>query len=101
MLPLYFEKTFEELSVTCAARSPARSIRPIGCSFVMSFIVSGSLAIIAATARRALDWLRQACVECSSAYSLAWSAFAFLMHDDPALDGCIADLRTALFRKQS
>src|SRR6266850_146820 len=25
------------------------------------------------TARRALDWLRQACVECSSAYSLAWS----------------------------
>src|SRR5439155_14844102 len=42
---------------------------------------------------QALDWLRQACVECPSAYSLAWSALALLMHDDPALDGCIAGLR--------
>src|SRR5438093_3662800 len=50
---------------------------------------------------QALDWLPEACVECSSAYSLAWSAFAFLMHKDLALDGCIADLRTALFRKRS
>ena len=29
-----------------------------------------------------LDWLRQASIECSSAYSLAWSAIAFLMHQD-------------------
>src|SRR5439155_14539956 len=29
---------------------------------------------------QSLDWLRQAAADCPSAYSLAWSALAFLMH---------------------
>ena len=45
-----------------------------------------------ATAAQGLDWLRQASVECSSAYSLAWSSVAFLIHQDRALDRCIAKL---------
>jgi hypothetical protein len=45
---------------------------------------------------QALDWLRPAAAECSSAYSLAWSALAFLMHKDRAADLCIARLYKAL-----
>jgi len=48
-----------------------------------------------------LNWLRSACMDCSSAYSLAWSAIAFLMHRDQALDHCIADLRTMFSSKGS
>jgi hypothetical protein len=48
------------------------------------------------TARRALKWLRQAGVECSSAYSLAWSAIALLVHQDTAADLCIERLHRAL-----
>jgi hypothetical protein len=44
----------------------------------------------------ALNWLRQACVDCSSAYSLAWSALVFLLNQDPALDLCITRLCSAL-----
>ena len=43
-----------------------------------------------------LAWLRPASAECSSAYSLAWSALAFLMHKDRAADLCIARLHKAL-----
>ena len=50
---------------------------------------------------QALTWLRQASMDCSSAYSLAWSAIAFLMHRDQALDHCIADLRTMFSSKGS
>src|SRR5437870_1240102 len=32
---------------------------------------------------QALEWLRQASVDCSSAYSLAWSTIAFFVHQDP------------------
>jgi hypothetical protein len=42
------------------------------------------------------NWLRQACADCSSAYSLAWAALAFSVHQDQALNRCIADLRRAV-----
>src|SRR5438094_5323213 len=47
-------------------------------------------------AAQALNWLRQASVNCSSAYSLAWSAIAFSVHRDPALNHCVMDLHRAL-----
>jgi hypothetical protein len=43
-----------------------------------------------------LNWLRQACVDCSSAYSLAWSSIAFTVHRNQALNNCIARLDRAL-----
>jgi len=43
-----------------------------------------------------LNWLRQACGQCSSAYSLAWCALAFLTYQDQAVEVCIARLRTTL-----
>jgi len=43
-----------------------------------------------------LNWLRQACVDCSSAYSLAWSAITFTLHRDRALNHCIVGLTRAL-----
>ncbi len=48
---------------------------------------------------KGLNWLRQACIDCRSAYSLAWSAIAFLVHQDQAVNHCIADLRTELSLK--
>ena len=48
------------------------------------------------SAAQALNWLRQASVNCSSAYSLAWSAIAFSVHRDPALNHCVMDLHRAL-----
>jgi len=48
-----------------------------------------------------LNWLRAAFVKCSSAYSLAWFAIAFLMHQDRVLDRCIAYLHRALFSELS
>jgi hypothetical protein len=54
-----------------------------------------------AAAGQSLNWLRQAFVECSSAYSLAWSALAFLVHQDPVLDHCMAVLHTAVSSKIS
>ena len=50
----------------------------------------------AAAAIQGLNWLRQASIDCSSAYGLAWSAIAFTVHQDQALNHCIASLRTAL-----
>ena len=50
---------------------------------------------------QALKWLREACVGCPSAFSLAWSVIAFSTHEDPALDHCLADLHRALFLKDS
>src|SRR5262249_27658562 len=50
-----------------------------------------------ATALRALDWLRQASMDCFSAYSLAWSAIAFTVLRDRALDDCIASLIRAVY----
>jgi hypothetical protein len=45
-----------------------------------------------------LNWLRQACMDCSSAYSLAWSAIAFTVHQDQALRHCVAGLHKVLSR---
>ena len=61
-----------------------------------------AIALLALTANdtpavhQALDWLREAFGDCSSAYSLAWSALAFLMHKDRAADLCIARLHKTL-----
>ena len=61
-----------------------------------------AIALLALTAEdtpaahQALDWLREAFGDCSSAYSLAWSALAFLMDKDRAADLCIARLYQAL-----
>jgi squalene cyclase len=48
------------------------------------------------TVVRSLNWLRAAYIDCSSAYSLAWSAIAFRVHHDQAVNRCIANLRKAL-----
>ena len=48
-----------------------------------------------------LSWLRHACIECSSAYSLAWSVLAFSIHQDPGRDHCIEKLRTVLSSRAS
>jgi hypothetical protein len=48
------------------------------------------------TAAQGLEWLRQASVRCSSAYSLAWSVLAFSTHQDPALDHCTERLAAVL-----
>ena len=45
---------------------------------------------------QALNWLRVTSAECSSPYSLAWSALAFLMHKDRAAKLCIARLQEAM-----
>lgn len=50
-----------------------------------------------ATAREGLKWLRQACIECSSAYSLSWSALALLRYRDSNLDRCFASIHRALY----
>jgi len=44
----------------------------------------------------ALDWLRRACLDCSSAYSVAWSALALSIHKDGGLDECMGKLRNVL-----
>jgi len=65
-------------------------------------IDSTAIALLALTegkeavAIQALNWLRQACIDCPSAYSLAWSAIAFSVHQDQAFNHCIAHLRKAL-----
>jgi hypothetical protein len=48
------------------------------------------------SAVRGLNWLRQACLNCSSAYSLAWSAIAFLMYRDSIINHCVRNLLRAL-----
>jgi hypothetical protein len=48
-----------------------------------------------------LSWLGQACVECSSAYSLAWSVLALSLHHDPARDQCREKLMKLLRSKLS
>ena len=50
---------------------------------------------------QALNWLREASVECSSAYSLAWAAVALLMLHDQAADLCINRLHTVLDSNRS
>jgi hypothetical protein len=50
---------------------------------------------------RSLNWLRQACAECSSAYSLAWAALALSMHQDPSCGHCIENLRRVLSSRAS
>jgi len=54
-----------------------------------------------ATVAQGLNWLRQACTDCSSAYSLAWSAIAFTVHRDQALNNCIAGLGRTLSSKDA
>jgi hypothetical protein len=57
-----------------------------------------SIALLALTddeepvMRRALNWLREACVNCSSGYSLAWTTLAFLFRDRPAAELSLARL---------
>jgi len=53
------------------------------------------------TLLRSLNWLRQACAECSSAYSLAWAALALSMHQDPSRDHCTEKLRRMLSSRTS
>ena len=48
------------------------------------------------TAVQALNWLRASCVDCSSAYSLAWATIAFIVHQDEAVKHCISNLHRAL-----
>jgi hypothetical protein len=43
-----------------------------------------------------LDWLRRTCVDCSSAYSLAWSVVALLIHQDHTANFCVDRLRRVL-----
>jgi len=49
-----------------------------------------------ASSSRALEWLRAACVECPSAYGLAWAAIALAIRQDAAAGLCLAHLRAAL-----
>ena len=49
-----------------------------------------------AVASEGLNWLRRTCMDCPSAYSLAWSAIAFTMHQDPAFTDCIENLNDRL-----
>src|SRR2546422_4581332 len=49
-----------------------------------------------AAAAQGLNWLRQASIDCSSAYSLAWAAIAFTVHRDQALKHCIMALGNAV-----
>ena len=48
------------------------------------------------TAVQALNRLRALCVDCSSAYSLAWATIAFIVHQDEAVKHCIGNLHRAL-----
>src|SRR5262245_53045287 len=48
-----------------------------------------------------LKWLHYACLECSSAYSLSWSALALLAHRDSNLDRCVGNLNRALNKDAS
>ena len=71
-------------------------------SALIPHIDTTAIALLALTERKdaaavqGLNWLRQACIDCSSVYSLAWSAIALFVHQDQALNHCIADLRRAL-----
>ena len=49
-----------------------------------------------AAAAQGLNWLRHACADCSSVYSLAWSAIALAVHQDQTLNHCVANLYRAL-----
>ena len=47
-----------------------------------------------------LHWLRRASAECLSAYSLAWSTLAFVLHQDHTVDRCTAQLYQVLSSKR-
>jgi hypothetical protein len=53
------------------------------------------------TTAHGLEWLRQASVGCSSAYSLAWSVLAFSTHQDPHIHHCTERLAAVLSSKAS
>lgn len=48
------------------------------------------------SAIQGLNFLRQAFLDCSSAYSLAWSSIAFSVYGDPVLERSLAGLHRAL-----
>src|SRR5262245_3130216 len=50
-----------------------------------------------ATATKGLRWVRQACIDCSSAYSVSWSTLALLRYGDSNLNRCVANLHRALY----
>ena len=52
-------------------------------------------------ASRGRNWLRQASMECSSAYSLSWAAIALLIHHDREADQCLSKLLKAVSTKRS
>jgi hypothetical protein len=52
-----------------------------------------------AIAVQGLNWLRHACLDCSSVYSLSWAALALLRHRDAGLNRCAANLLRALSTK--
>src|SRR5262245_50571104 len=43
-----------------------------------------------------LNWLRQASIDCSCVYSLAWAAIAFTVHHDDGFNHCIAEMGNKL-----
>jgi hypothetical protein len=71
-------------------------------SALIPHIDTTAIALIALTeandavAAQGLNWLRRTYMECPSAYSLAWSAIAFTMHQDPSFNDCIAHLNNRL-----
>ena len=71
-------------------------------SALMPHIDTTAIALLALTegkdaaAAQGLNWLRHACADCSSVYSLAWSAIALAVHQDQALNHCVANLYRTL-----
>ncbi len=53
------------------------------------------------TAIRGLGWLRDASRDCSSVFSLSWTALALLMHRDATLNSCVANLNKAFSGQSS
>lgn len=70
-------------------------------------IDSTAIALLALSGRtndvvdRGLLWLRRGCADCSSVYSLAWSAIALSMHVDSFANICVAMLERRLSEASS
>jgi squalene cyclase len=71
-------------------------------SALIPHIDTTAIALIALTeandpvAAQGVNWLRRACMDSPSVYSVAWSAIAFATHQDPAFNACIAHLNNRL-----
>jgi len=60
-----------------------------------------ALTVDTPTLHQGLNWLREGFRDCSSPYSLAWSALAFLKHKDRSASLCVARLHEALSSNHS